>query len=99
MRIIFLGAPGSGKGTQAKLLMAEFGAVQLSTGDLLREAVAAGTQLGLQAKAAMEAGELVSDDIVLGMIQRRLQGGAAATGFVLDGFPGIWCKPRPWKAC
>ncbi|MCC5793553.1 MAG: adenylate kinase [Chromatiales bacterium] len=87
MRIVFLGAPGSGKGTQAKRLMAERGIVQVSTGDLLRAAVAAGSPLGRQAKAAMEAGELVSDDIVLGMIRERLQERDAAAGFVLDGFP------------
>lgn len=87
MRIVFLGAPGSGKGTQAQRLMAEQGTVQVSTGDLLREAVAAKSPLGLKAKAAMDAGELVSDDIVLGMIRDRLGKDDAAAGFVLDGFP------------
>ena len=87
LRIVFLGAPGSGKGTQAQRLMAERGIVQLSTGDLLRAAVAAGTRLGRRAKAAMDAGELVSDDIVLGMIRERLTQDDAAAGFVLDGFP------------
>ena len=87
MRIVFLGAPGSGKGTQAKQLMAEHSMVQISTGDLLREAVAAGTELGRQAKAAMDAGELVSDEIVLGMIQARLMDDDTDKGFVLDGFP------------
>lgn len=87
MRIVFLGAPGSGKGTQAQRLMAEQGTVQVSTGDLLREAVAAKSPLGLKAKAAMDAGELVSDDIVLGMIRDRLGKNDAAAGFVLDGFP------------
>ena len=87
MRIVFLGAPGSGKGTQAQRLMAEQHIPQVSTGDLLREAVAAGTDLGRRAKAAMDAGELVSDDIVLGIIRERLQQDDAAAGFVLDGYP------------
>ena len=87
MRIVLLGAPGSGKGTQAKLLQAEYLAPQVSTGDLLRAAVADGTPLGKQAKAAMDAGELVTDDIVLGIIRERLAQPDAQAGFVLDGFP------------
>lgn len=87
MRIILLGAPGSGKGTQAQRLSASCGVPQVSTGDLLRGAVKAGTELGLKAKAAMDAGELVSDDIVLGMIRERLAEPDAAPGFILDGFP------------
>lgn len=87
MRIILLGAPGSGKGTQAQKLVEQFNIPQVSTGDLLREAVAAGTDLGKQAKAAMDAGELVSDDIVLGMIRERLAKPDADNGFILDGFP------------
>jgi adenylate kinase len=87
MRIILLGAPGSGKGTQAQRLSASRGVPQVSTGDLLRGAVKAGTELGLKAKAAMDAGELVSDDIVLGMIRERLAEPDAAPGFILDGFP------------
>jgi len=87
VRIVFLGAPGSGKGTQAQRLMADRGIVQISTGDLLRDAVARGTGLGQRAKAAMDAGELVSDEIVLGMIRQRLEQPDAARGFVLDGFP------------
>jgi len=87
MRIVFLGAPGSGKGTQAQRLMAEHGMVQVSTGDLLREAVKAATPLGLTAKAKMDAGELVSDDIVLQLIRDRLASPDAARGFILDGFP------------
>lgn len=94
LRIVFLGAPGSGKGTQAQRLMAEHGTVQLSTGDLLREAVAAGTPLGKRAKAAMDAGELVSDDIVLGMIRDRLSRDDTAAGFVLDGFPRNLAQAR-----
>ncbi len=87
MRIVMLGAPGSGKGTQAKMLESDFGFPQVSTGDLLRAAVAAGTELGRRAKAAMDAGELVSDDIVLGMIKERVSEPDAAAGYVLDGYP------------
>ncbi|MAF84036.1 MAG: adenylate kinase [Chromatiales bacterium] len=87
MKIVFLGAPGSGKGTQAQRLMAEHSMVQVSTGDLLREAVAAGSELGLLARQAMDAGELVSDEIVLGMLRDRLQRPDIESGFILDGFP------------
>ena len=87
MRIVLLGAPGSGKGTQAKLLAEKFGLPQISTGDLLREAVASGSLLGRQAKAAMDAGQLVSDDIVLAIIQDRISRADARKGFILDGFP------------
>ena len=87
MRIVFLGAPGSGKGTQAQRLTADHAMVQVSTGDLLREAVRAGTPLGLQAKAKMDAGELVSDDIVLQLIRQRLSAPDTRRGFILDGFP------------
>lgn len=87
MRIVMLGAPGSGKGTQAKRLETDYGLLQVSTGDLLRSAVAAGTDLGLRAKAAMDAGDLVSDEIVLGLIEERVASPDAAKGFVLDGYP------------
>ncbi len=87
MRIVLLGAPGSGKGTQAQRLQSDHGWPQVSTGDLLRSAVAAGTELGLKAKAVMDAGNLVSDDIVLGIIKERLSDDDTETGFVLDGFP------------
>ncbi|MBI3344369.1 MAG: adenylate kinase [Gammaproteobacteria bacterium] len=87
MRIILLGAPGSGKGTQAKLLAEKYKIPQISTGDLLRAAVAAGTPLGRLAKVIMDAGQLVSDEIVLGMIQDRLGAPDARKGFILDGFP------------
>jgi adenylate kinase len=87
MRIILLGAPGSGKGTQAQKLVSQFRIPQVSTGDLLRAAVAAGSELGQRAKAAMDAGDLVSDDIVLGMIEERLAQPDAERGFILDGFP------------
>lgn len=87
MRIVLLGAPGSGKGTQAKQLVDKYKIPQISTGDLLRAAVAAGTELGRKAKATMDAGQLVSDEIVLGIIQERLSKPDAKSGFILDGFP------------
>lgn len=87
MRIVLLGAPGSGKGTQAKLLSGKYKIPQISTGDVLRAAVEAGTELGKKAKAAMNAGQLVSDDIVLGIIQERLSKPDTRAGFILDGFP------------
>jgi len=87
MRIVLLGAPGSGKGTQAKKLMADRNIPQVSTGDMLRAAVAAGTRFGLKAKAIMDAGNLVSDDIMLGIISERLAAPDASDGFILDGFP------------
>lgn len=87
MRIVLLGAPGSGKGTQAKKLMADKHIPQISTGDMLREAVASGTRFGLKAKSIMEAGDLVPDDVVLGIISERLTKPDAADGFILDGFP------------
>ena len=87
MRIVLLGAPGSGKGTQAKKLVEKYNVPQISTGDLLREALAAGTPLGRKAKAAMDAGQLVSDEIVLGIIRERLKRPDAKNGFIMDGFP------------
>lgn len=87
MRIVLIGAPGSGKGTQAKKLMAERNIPQVSTGDMLREAISAGTRFGLQAKETVESGNLVSDDIMLGIISERLTQPDAADGFILDGFP------------
>ena len=87
MRLVLLGAPGSGKGTQAAMLKAALKVPHISTGDLLRAAVKAGTPLGLKAKAVMEAGKLVSDDIVLGMLEERLAQPDAAGGFILDGYP------------
>jgi adenylate kinase len=82
-----LGAPGSGKGTQSQLLVKAYGVPQISTGDLLREAVSKGTELGLRAKASMDAGKLVDDATVLGMIRERTAQPDAAKGFILDGFP------------
>jgi len=87
MRIVLLGAPGSGKGTQAQRLRDQKGIPQVSSGDLLRDAVARGTDLGKRARAAMDAGELVTDDIVLGLIRERLGRPDAAQGFILDGYP------------
>jgi adenylate kinase len=87
MRIVLLGAPGSGKGTQAKRLEADRKIPQISTGDMLRAAVAAGTRFGQQARDIMEAGQLVSDDVMLGIISERLAEPDATEGFILDGFP------------
>ena len=87
MRIVLLGAPGSGKGTQAKILTGETSVPHISTGDMLREAVAAGSRFGRQAKAIIDAGNLVSDEIMLGIIAERLTQPDAAEGFILDGFP------------
>ncbi len=87
MRLILLGAPGSGKGTHAKMLVEKYQIPQISTGDLLRAAVAANTSLGIKAKAIMDSGNLVSDEIVLGIIKERLAEDDAQQGFILDGFP------------
>ncbi|SBV36768.1 Adenylate kinase [uncultured Stenotrophomonas sp.] len=87
MRLVLLGPPGSGKGTQATRLKEELQIPHISTGDLLRAEVAAGTELGKQAKAVMDAGNLVSDDILLGMLEARLAQADVANGFILDGYP------------
>ncbi|WP_432696477.1 adenylate kinase [Marinobacterium sp. YM272] len=87
MRIILLGAPGAGKGTQAQYITEKFGIPQISTGDMLRAAVKAGTPLGLQAKKVMDEGGLVSDDIIIGLVKERIAEADCANGFLFDGFP------------
>ena len=87
MRLILLGPPGAGKGTQAKLLTVRLGAPQISTGDILRQAVADGTELGREAKSFMDRGALVPDDVVIGIIEERLRKPDCAKGYLLDGFP------------
>ena len=87
MRLVLLGAPGAGKGTQAKILVEKYGIPQISTGDLLRAAVAAGTALGKEARSYMDKGELVPDSVVLGMVEERLKQDDCKKGYILDGFP------------
>lgn len=87
MRVILLGAPGAGKGTQAKLIMDKLGIPQISTGDMLRAAVAAGTELGLQVKDVMASGGLVSDDLIIALVKERITQEDCARGFLFDGFP------------
>jgi adenylate kinase len=94
MRIVLLGAPGSGKGTQAALLVEELGLPHISTGELLRSAAKSGSELGTQAKAVMDRGELVSDDIMLGLIEERLSQPDAEAGFILDGYPRNLAQAR-----
>ncbi|MFQ3324149.1 MAG: adenylate kinase [Pseudomonadales bacterium] len=87
MRVILLGAPGAGKGTQAQFIIEHFNIPQISTGDMLRAAVKAGTELGVKAKAVMDSGGLVSDDIIIGLVKERIQKADCANGFLFDGFP------------
>ena len=87
MRLILLGPPGAGKGTQAAFITQKFGIPQISTGDMLRAAVKAGTPLGMQAKKIMDSGALVSDDLIIGLVKDRLQQADCAKGYLFDGFP------------
>lgn len=87
MRLILLGAPGAGKGTQANFIKEKYNIPQISTGDMLRAAIKAGTELGLAAKKVMDAGQLVSDDIIIGLVKARLQEADCANGYLFDGFP------------
>ena len=87
MRLILLGPPGAGKGTQAKMLKEKFRIPQISTGDILRQAVKDNTELGVQAKSFMDSGQLVPDDVVIGLIKEHIKQADCETGFILDGFP------------
>lgn len=98
MRLILLGAPGAGKGTQAANICARYSIPQISTGDMLRAAVKAGTPLGLQAKAVMDAGQLVSDNLIIGLVRDRLQQADCANGFLFDGFPRTIAQADALKA-
>jgi adenylate kinase len=98
MRLILLGPPGAGKGTQAKFITERLGIPQISTGDMLRAAVKAGTPLGLAAKKVMDAGQLVSDDIIIGLVQDRLKEADCARGYLFDGFPRTIPQAEAMKA-
>ncbi|WP_374657323.1 adenylate kinase [Inhella sp.] len=98
MRLILLGAPGAGKGTQAAFICQQYGIPQISTGDMLRAAVKAGTPLGLAAKQVMDSGGLVSDDIIIGLVKERIAQGDCANGFLFDGFPRTIPQAEAMKA-
>lgn len=95
MRIILLGPPGAGKGTQAQLIAKEFGIPQVSTGDMLRAAIKAGTELGKEAQSVMEKGQLVSDELIIGLVKERIAQPDCANGCIFDGFPVPLSKPKP----
>jgi len=98
MRLILLGSPGAGKGTQAGFISAQYGIPQISTGDMLRAAIRAGTPLGQEAKKVMDAGQLVSDDIIISLVKERLQQPDSAKGYLLDGFPRTIAQAEALKA-
>ena len=98
MRLILLGGPGAGKGTQAGYITGKFNIPQISTGDMLRAAVKAGTELGIEAKKVMDAGGLVSDDLILGLVKERIQESDCANGFLFDGFPRTLAQADSLKA-
>src|SRR5919107_5441100 len=98
MRLILLGPPGAGKGTQANFIRGKFGSPQISTGDMLRAAVKAGTPLGVAAKKVMDAGQLVSDDIIIGLVKERLKEADCARGYLFDGFPRTIPQAEAMKA-
>ena len=95
MKLILLGAPGAGKGTQANFICQKYGIPQISTGDMLRAAVKAGTPLGLEAQAVMSAGKLVSDELIINLVKERLKQDDCANGFLFDGFRALFRKPMP----
>src|SRR3954454_19038099 len=98
MKLILLGPPGAGKGTQANFIREKFGIPQISTGDMLRAAVKAGTPLGIAAKKVMDAGQLVSDDIIIGLVKERLKAPDCAKGYLFDGFPRTIPQAEAMKA-
>ncbi len=98
MRLILLGGPGAGKGTQANYIKERYGIPQISTGDMLRAAIAAGTEMGKAAKAVMDAGQLVSDDIIIGLVKDRIKQADCAKGFLFDGFPRTIPQAEAMKA-
>lgn len=98
MRLILLGGPGAGKGTQAQFIAEKFGIPQISTGDMLRAAVSAGTELGLEAKKVMDAGQLVSDEIIMGLIRDRIRQSDCENGYLFDGFPRTLAQAEAMKS-
>ena len=97
MKMILLGPPGAGKGTQAEVLSRELNIPTISTGNILRAAVKAGTPIGLQAKSYMDAGKLVPDEVIIGIIQERLAEPDCTGGYILDGVPRTIARPKPWR--